>query len=257
MNVVVLIDGREAIPVRAIPLLTYWGIMSPDEIARAFAGEESMYCFEGLSSFHREDAVTKTIPSLWWENFALRSLQAISEHLSAEEDGMAITREMGYQRWRIEALSCLPAGVFVWKDEYVKCYRRQYSHEDLSMFKDGKQLSRTEAERRVSLDFDPFIADPRIRELLMEGVDAQPATVDRKGAEENQALARTAAQDMAVLKAIKCAGFDPKKLPKSQVGKKGPKALVRSKLGTTGMWSGSRVFDKAWERLRSNGDIAD
>ena len=40
MNVVVLIDGREAIPVRAIPFVTGWWL-SPDLLARSFAHPDS------------------------------------------------------------------------------------------------------------------------------------------------------------------------------------------------------------------------
>jgi len=35
LNVVVVIEGREAIPVRAIPLLTYWETMSSDALVMA------------------------------------------------------------------------------------------------------------------------------------------------------------------------------------------------------------------------------
>ena len=35
LNLVIPINDREAIPVRAIPLLTYWEVLSPDDLAAA------------------------------------------------------------------------------------------------------------------------------------------------------------------------------------------------------------------------------
>ncbi len=37
MNIIVLIEGREALPVRAIPIATHWDSMSPDEMAEVLA----------------------------------------------------------------------------------------------------------------------------------------------------------------------------------------------------------------------------
>jgi hypothetical protein len=35
VNVIIQINGREAIPVRALPLLAGWGTMNPEKIAGA------------------------------------------------------------------------------------------------------------------------------------------------------------------------------------------------------------------------------
>lgn len=75
--------------------------------------------------------------------------------------------------------------------------------------------------------------------------------------EATRAVSRAASQDAAVLQALADAGFDPKNLPKVQPGKRGPKAIVRARLGKTGMWAAETVFGKTWDRLRANGDIAD
>ena len=55
MNVIVEIEGREAIPVRAIPLLTYWETMSSDSLAKALAWDDHYYHFEGLQAFSLND----------------------------------------------------------------------------------------------------------------------------------------------------------------------------------------------------------
>lgn len=71
--------------------------------------------------------------------------------------------------------------------------------------------------------------------------------------------ARTANQDAAILDAIRRHGYDPKALPNWSPGAPGVKALVRGELeGKTGLFpEGSKVFPKAWDRLRGSGQISD
>lgn len=68
---------------------------------------------------------------------------------------------------------------------------------------------------------------------------------------------RQQCQEQEVLQALRELGYDPLALPELKPPRSGPKAAARKKLGSTGMWAGARVFDKAWERLRKSGQIAD
>ncbi len=72
-------------------------------------------------------------------------------------------------------------------------------------------------------------------------------------------MQRAAAQEAAILATIRQHGYDPTSLPKNEAGKPGVKAIIRAELeGESALFPrGSTVFDKAWERLRANGDIAD
>ena len=74
MNVIVKIQGREAIPVRAIPLLTNWQTMTPDVVALALAWHESQYRFHGLCAFRNESAEVKPIAATWWESYPCKAL---------------------------------------------------------------------------------------------------------------------------------------------------------------------------------------
>jgi hypothetical protein len=69
-------------------------------------------------------------------------------------------------------------------------------------------------------------------------------------------IQRTAAQNAAILAAIKNKGYQANSLPKRTPGKSGVKALIRAAVATNRLFQG-RVFDKTWERLRSSGEIAD
>jgi hypothetical protein len=75
-----------------------------------------------------------------------------------------------------------------------------------------------------------------------------------------QPVARTKLRDQgkAILLEIRNQGHDPKNLPKSKPNAPGVKAKVRAVLQKpSGLFNGPKVFDKAWERLREDGDIAD
>ena len=62
MNVIVTIEDREAIPVRAIPLLTNWEVLNPDEVAQAIAGDDTfLFQFLDLRSYRIEDGKIKPI----------------------------------------------------------------------------------------------------------------------------------------------------------------------------------------------------
>jgi hypothetical protein len=72
-----------------------------------------------------------------------------------------------------------------------------------------------------------------------------------------QPLQRWPYQEQEILRVLRELKLDPRALPKPAPGLPGPKAAARAALGSTGIWAGERVFDKAWERLRDSGDIAD
>lgn len=116
MNVVVLIKGREAIPVRAIPLLANWRFMSPDIVTHVLGGTggSNVGLFGDMQSNRIEDGKVQILKKDYWVQFPLMELQALSEKIKADESSHVV----GYSEWRKQSLKVLPAGVFVWKDEY-------------------------------------------------------------------------------------------------------------------------------------------
>ena len=65
-------------------------------------------------------------------------------------------------------------------------------------------------------------------------------------------LPRLQQQEQRILRTLRELGFTPTALPKAPTGTGGPKAAVRGRLSYS-----AKVFDKAWGRLRANGDIQD
>lgn len=266
MNIIVTIDGKDAIPVRAIPLLTDWEVLSPDVCANAFAGEEeTVQNLEGHPTFRlNSDGSHKAIGQRWWANWIVRPLNACSERIAAER----ISHEVGYQRWRQESLALLPSGVFVWREAFEAAYQQEYGPGSMRVrFSHEPYHAGT-----FDLNFNPEHG-PRNdwRELVMEGFEqfAAAAPSDAPvlalsavgGSESDKAgpakpVQRSAAQDAAIVGAIKAAGFSPLALPKNEAGKPGPKAAIRDALKGNPLFVGGTVFDKAWCRLRRRFDIA-
>lgn len=174
MSVIVMIEGREAIPVRAIPLLTYWETMSSDALVMALAGDEHFYHFEGLQAFRLRDRRVIAIPATYWENVALTKLEALSDRIGAVE----VSHKAGLDEWRSESLKVLPAGVFVWRDDFEPLHCARY-RDSMTFFKHletGEVMGPEEQERRTQLDFDPLNIGMGEERIIMEGFEPQATT---------------------------------------------------------------------------------
>lgn len=187
MNVVIEIEGREAIPVRAIPLLTNWNFFSPDVVANIFAehkGNHGFYYGE-LQALRIENGHVNPLKREWWVSWAARELGALSEKIKRT----GLPDEVGYQQWRDESLPLLPAGVFVWKDDFEQFHARNWNirlrvfSSSISTGEDSgevnPQMSRalvsfindglSDLEKWHELDFTPYIR-PALSKVVMEGL---------------------------------------------------------------------------------------
>lgn len=126
MNVIIQINVREAIPVRAIPLLTNWRFMSPDIVAHVLGGTggSNVSLFGDLESYRVENGQVRPINKDWWVQFPLKKLRALSKKIKEAEP----IDEVGYSTWQELSLEELPAGVFVWKDDYKKLHDENWNH---------------------------------------------------------------------------------------------------------------------------------
>jgi hypothetical protein len=79
----------------------------------------------------------------------------------------------------------------------------------------------------------------------------QPASADPKPKPRHRA------QEEAILARIKEAGLNPMALPSVRKGTPGPKAQIRTALMNHELFRGETIFDKAWDRLRGSGEVAD
>ena len=102
----------------------------------------------------------------------VRELKALSDRIGRRE----ITHETGYDEWRPESIRKLPAGVFLWRDEFEGCFWRKFgpNGETVLAFAEGGELKRQRRNESIQLDYDPFIPDPETSKLVKEGFAEQP-----------------------------------------------------------------------------------
>lgn len=170
MKVIIKIGDREAVPVRAIPLLTHWETMSPDVVAQALAWNEDEPHFKGLQAFRCYEG-SRPIPAREWENEVCWQFTALNESMKATGN----TPATGLLEWRRRALEILPAGVYVWKDEFEPMHCMRYGPDGETLLKNMVPVDDEAHERLVALDFDPVISDPEIQRLVFEGFVPTPA----------------------------------------------------------------------------------
>lgn len=168
MNVIVTIEDREAIPVRAIPLLTDWKKISPDFVARIFAGDEKLFlhlpAFESLCAYQlNSNGSYVATEKRAWESWVLRSLNACSTRIKEAQTN----HEVGYQQWRQESWALLPSGVFVWRDEFEAAYQSEYGPDSLRALANRESYD----AKAYALNFspEPWGLREDWREVLMEG----------------------------------------------------------------------------------------
>ena len=167
VNVVVTIDGQEAISVRAIPLVSNWHFMSPDILAHVLGGTggSNVSLFGDLQSHQLENNEVLPIAEDWWAQIPLRELRALSD-------------EFGVFEWRKQSLKVLPSGVFVWKDEYQKLHDKVWKSRFSQTFcalrdcnasdEGGDSDEQIEAQIRRELTRDELVDDNSLRRDLRE-----------------------------------------------------------------------------------------
>lgn len=115
------IDGREALPVRAIPYVTGWRY-SPDVVAESLA-RATAAPFEklrNLVAYHRPAGRPVQVMPCEWNAVVVQvkgfeaGLHELRPDIEATDD------HVGIAAWEKGAALKLPAGVFVWLDEFLR-----------------------------------------------------------------------------------------------------------------------------------------
>jgi len=182
MNVVVLINGREAIPVRAIPYMAETTV-SADILVRGLLGADHVNSLHGLSAYQCVDGgKVISIPAVEWRRFATQ-LQALSDGLNRQEKNGELTHAEGSDQWKRESVKLLPSGVFLWKDEFrrehFRSFRRLSDEELAQNYRHGIEMNR----ELVSAPDDSYTAElmaahgapENWREVLQAGIDEAAA----------------------------------------------------------------------------------
>lgn len=264
---VVQIDGRDAIPVRAILYLTGWKL-SPDEIAEQLARRAGPHFarLKNVDAYHLHGgSPVKILPKEWDAHvvqFAAFGAR-LRENFPTDTDG-----GQGYAAWRAGSPELLPAGVFVWRNEFEADFHRDFSP-DAVTFSDEREGDR-------DLIYWPEMSDD-VRTMVLAGFNSQKVAIEGDPPASNggelvpqdvrwadggslvqKPVARGAAQDAAILATLCRLGIDPAAIPIPRAGTKGIKSKVRAEVsGLKDVFGSNKTFENAWQRMREQGDIRD
>lgn len=155
MNVIVSIEGREAIPVRALAWLTGWHF-SAAEVAEALAGDLDWP--QVVATYRLEGAAVGLYERRLWTNTHLVDL----EHLAA--------KELDADQWRAACTQALPAGIFVWRSEWEQAYNASPDGPD-ALRKLAECADDLEDVEARTLNLSPFVP-PELAALVKHGFDA-------------------------------------------------------------------------------------
>ena len=166
------IEGREAIPVRAIPLVTSWNL-SPDEVATKVADlDEWGRSFRKINAYHSPDSPTKFKPAEW-DKFVVK-LGALSARLKRQESEGMTWVECRVQ-WLDESIKQLPGGAFVWRDEFEAVYQKHIAE---TLLQEPLQ------EDKRELNLSPYCTDDSFR-VVMAGFESYATKLYEKTFDES------------------------------------------------------------------------
>lgn len=158
MNVIILIDGREAIPIRAIPFLTDWTALPPQILAASLCQYLEPGVIQDLKSYKLDGIAITLIKPISWVNIEgdLRELEVLLNTKNAP------TRE-----WRIQSVLLLPPSAFVWKDEFEDHFAQTFT--DINNDSGVSWLANLDdAHHDFGFDYSPLI-EPELESSVMEG----------------------------------------------------------------------------------------
>lgn len=237
---VIKLQEKDIVPIRAIPFVT--GQLTRLDVATLLANTEIQLIAYVVGS-NGESAAMR--PNEWGRVVAALNSLAVLRNQTSDH----------------EQLELLPPSTFVHWERLWRTYENHYLPDRQLLNEENytpAELANFELHRNVSMRKE-------LVDLVFEGFNSAPIVTSISVAAVTSATApnvpkpvqRSFAQDAAILAALKKLGYMPASLPKRQPGKPWVKSAVKSALGNKGIWAPTTVFDKAWDRLRTSGAIAE
>ena len=245
-RLIVLIKGREALPVRAIPYVTGWK-MSPDVLAKNLArtNNPQFAGLQNLFAYHIQAGdPTQILPKEW--DAVVVQLDALEAQLQIEFPDRADDKEdpRGYATWRKRATIEIPSGTFIWLDDF-----------ECKFLEDASSGYLTPPKERIgerTLNFSPMMADG-VRETVLEGFDKGEAEKPANGVVTPSSMPERATTESAFpaadgsvawkIAAVKCADDEGAKQWRSgmrEISARGVAKVVAARLAVNRDYWGER-----------------
>jgi hypothetical protein len=227
MNLTVILDGKEIIPVRAIPFVTGW-LISPDLVAKTLANTDHWTTrLKALTSYHHMDGgkYAPMLPKEW------DCIEAELETLAVKLKSVETAEQENYAKWRKESIPLLPANCFVWKDEFENAFAESYSSDKLIL------TNERHGDRK--LNFLAYVPSDLLNSV-MEGFTASE-NEPSENISDPEAMRRRELQIEIILAIIEALEFEPIKIPDGGKARIKTICLSRPRLFTPSS------FDRAWQ----------
>lgn len=177
MNVVIQIQGRDAIPVRALPFVTCW-FLGSEELAATLSNKGKPGEVQRLKAYQLDDGKVKTInPSVW--TTAEFDIHCLTASLKAKQGE--------FSDWQQGAILKLPAATFVWKDDFEQWFTQTFLDEDSRV-----DLLENLNSAIVGIEFSPLISAD-FQSTVMEGFLSANEKTGPKAQEEVSATTQAQA----------------------------------------------------------------
>lgn len=164
MSIIVSINGREAIPVRALAWMTDWSFGAL-QVAEALTGgvglprnRREFETFQRLQA-HHADSEYKAVRRRKWVDVVAALEELEDQHYPQEQ-------------WRREATALMPSGVFVWRDEWEVAYNSSPDGPG-SLIAIEDDIDAAEDVDYRTVDSNPALSD-ELTTLILEGLDHRP-----------------------------------------------------------------------------------
>ncbi|MBF0437335.1 MAG: hypothetical protein HQL77_18495 [Magnetococcales bacterium] len=125
MKLTIIIQGREAIPVRAIPFVTGWGghnfTLDPHSLVAHLATGKFIVGFTAdypLTAYYFP--LDGPLSEIRRDNWKIYEKNLLDIQSQCEDE------RCRYEQWRQRAILELPSGVFLWKDEFEQFWYKDF-----------------------------------------------------------------------------------------------------------------------------------
>jgi hypothetical protein len=137
-------------------------MQSPDSIAKDLSKRSAapFSVLRELNAYHMLGSAITTVLDKEWDAITvqLEALESRLRHKYSDDSE-------GYAAWRDESAQVLPAGVFVWRDEFERELGRRAA--------EGEVTQTTERSGDFDLNYEPMIA-PSVSAMVFEGFEPEP-----------------------------------------------------------------------------------
>jgi len=139
---------------------------------------------------------------------------------------------------------------------YLCAIKDELNRGESSLLQLDRELSNSVYKFITMTSLDQW-AKARYGKVILPQIEQPAAAAVNPKPKQPVIRRRMREQEEAILSKIEEQGYSAKSLPRKEPGKRGVKVAVREKLAGDPIFEAAKAFDKAWERLRYEGSIAD